>query len=61
MDMEIDEGPPPPPPPPPPAAGGGQLFLVWMEGVSVGEGFSFNREYVLPCQAQFGAAFLEEL
>lgn len=57
-EKDLDIGGPPPPPPPP--AGSNQPFLVWLEGLVVSEAFSFSREYVVPCQAQFGDAFLED-
>lgn len=36
------------------------LFLVWIEGLPAQDGWSFHYEYVQPCAARYGAAFLED-
>lgn len=66
----ILRGPAPPPPPAgrpgAPAAGTralftpDPLFLVWMEGLPAQEGWSFHYEYVEPCVARYGGAFLAD-
>lgn len=47
-------------PPPPPRRQNGAPFYVWVEGLPAHDGMSWQREFVLPCQQSFGAAFQED-